>query len=126
MAVILLVDDDRDVRDTLARMLRSADHEVIEAEGGLAALTTIEAAGTLDLLLTDIVMPGLNGFNLARMAIVKRPSLRVLYLTAFAETELVARDTGLRYGRMLKKPIAIDAFLAEITRALAAGGGSRR
>jgi CheY-like chemotaxis protein len=126
MAVILLVDDDRDVRVTLSEMLRSAGHEVIEADGGIAALTVIEAAGSLDLLLTDVVMPGLNGFNLARMAIVKRPSLKLLYLTAFAETELVARDTGSRYGRMLTKPIAIGALLAEIAAALSTAGGNRR
>jgi two-component system, cell cycle sensor histidine kinase and response regulator CckA len=119
MAIVLVVDDDSDVLDSLAAMVRSGDHQVITARNGVDALLIIESSVHLDLMLTDIVMPGLHGFNLARMAKIKRPSLRVLYLSGFTEGREVTRDTGPQYGKLLHKPIIAEALNSEIAAALA-------
>jgi CheY-like chemotaxis protein len=120
MATIMVVDDEPDIATTLGELLRSAGHQVVEAGGGLAALTILEEGQPLDLMMTDIIMPGLNGFSLARMAKTWRPRLKILYLTGYAETEIAARDTGLRYGKILRKPIRAVTLFAEVDAALEA------
>lgn len=84
--VILAVDDDADVRATVARQLRELGYQVLEADAALAALAILEKAERVDLLFTDIVMPGsLNGKELADMARKKQPGLKVLLTSGFAE-----------------------------------------
>jgi CheY-like chemotaxis protein len=120
MATILLVDDDPDVLTLLAAMLQSAGHRMLHAKSGTDALDILDREIAVDLLLTDIVMPGLNGFNLARMARSRRRDLRVLYLTAFHETAVTMRDAGERYGKLLCKPIRATELCHEVDAALAA------
>ena len=55
----------------------------------------------LDLMITDVVMPGLNGFSLARMALSRRPALKILYLSGGYESAQVSRDQGERLGELL-------------------------
>ena len=97
MAALLLVDDDADVLDALASALASMGHTVARASGGLAALEIIDRQEPVDLLLTDVVMPGLHGFNLARMAILRRPDIRILYMSVEVKyeglTQLTAQAT---------------------------------
>jgi DNA-binding response OmpR family regulator len=64
-------------------------------------------------------MPGLNGFNLARMARLRRESLKILYLTGFFEEVITLRDGGAKYGKLLRKPIIPQQLRAEIDSALA-------
>src|SRR5205807_5220296 len=83
--VILLVDDDGDVRAVAAAMLREAGHAVIEAGSGGAALECLERdAGDIELMIADIVMPGMSGFELAHAARAGRPDLPVLFVTGYA------------------------------------------
>jgi CheY-like chemotaxis protein len=119
LAAVLLVDDDGDVRTVLAAALTGMGHRVVPAADGLEALEVIDRKEPLDLLLTDVVMPGLHGFNLARMAILRRPSIRVLYMSGYAEGEVVTRDSGRRYGKLLEKPLRPDELKLEIEHALA-------
>ena len=70
----------------------------------------------VDLLFTDVVMPGISGFELARQAKLIRRNLSVLYATGFADQ---AKGKGIRYGKILEKPIRADEILAEISQALA-------
>jgi CheY-like chemotaxis protein len=81
MAFILLVEHNREVLGILAEILKSADHDVIEATNGIAALDIVQSGRPLDLIVTDLVTPGLDGFELARRSLAQRPNLRVLYLT---------------------------------------------
>jgi len=120
MAVVMVVDDDPDVLAVLVRAVTGGGHQVIEVPSGLAALDVLDRGTQIDLLLTDVVMPGLNGFNLARMARMRRPELRVLYVTGYWETETVQKDQGLRFGNLLKKPVRPDRLLAAVKQALAA------
>ena len=119
MASLLLVDDDEDVLNALAAVLATTGHKVARAAGGVAALDILDGREPLDLLLTDVVMPGLHGFNLARMAVLRRPELRVLYMSGFTELDVVTQDTGPRYGKLLEKPMRPDQLRLEVEQALA-------
>src|SRR5262249_46614152 len=81
MPKIVVVDDDPDVLDTIAAILKRAGHCVHKATGGQAALEFFDQYDKVDLLLTDVLMPGLNGFNLARLAKARQPAVKVLYLS---------------------------------------------
>jgi two-component system cell cycle response regulator CpdR len=120
MAHVLIVDDETDVLETLALIIEAAGHTVSTAKDGVAALDVLDGGNSLDLLLTDVVMPGLNGFNLARMARQRRSSLRVLYLTGFSEQAVSMRDPGDRYGKILTKPILPADLRREVNAALTA------
>jgi CheY-like chemotaxis protein len=96
-ATILLVDDDPDVRDYAASVLEQLGYGVVRAGDGETALGLLERERDIDLLFTDVVMPGLNGFEVARIAQDVRPGLPVLFASGYA-TDLTPA------GRLLKKP----------------------
>ena len=73
----------------------------------------------VSLMVTDIVMPGLNGFNLARMARMRRSGMKILYLTGFHEQADAMRDTGQRLGKLLLKPFKAADLRKEVDAALA-------
>jgi PAS domain S-box-containing protein len=81
---ILLVEDDAGVRAVTAAMLKELQFTVIEADNGSHALDIVDREPEIDLLFTDIVMPGMNGFELGRLARERRPQLPVLYATGYA------------------------------------------
>jgi two-component system, cell cycle sensor histidine kinase and response regulator CckA len=105
---VLVVDDDADVLEALSAALAAMGHVVESAPGGLAALAVLDRVHDIELLLTDVVMPGLHGFNLARMALMRKPDLRVLYFTGNAEIDIVQKDSGPKYGKILYKPLRPD------------------
>lgn len=120
MANILIVDDDPEVLGILDITLTDAGHHVIPATSGVNALDILEKEESLDLLLTDVVMPGLNGFNLARMARNRLPFIKVLYLTGFHEQSVAMRDQGDKLGKLLTKPILPDDLADEVHKVLQA------
>jgi CheY-like chemotaxis protein len=120
MATVMVVDDDPDVLATLASMLKVSGHAVVEAGNGIEALNVLDRGESLDLLLTDVIMPGLNGFNLARMARSRRPGLKVLYLTGWFQTAETMLDHGEKYGKLLTKPILPEDLKREVNAVLAA------
>jgi DNA-binding response OmpR family regulator len=100
----------------VAAILRQHGFTVLVAEDGYAAIRLLMEF-PVDLMFTDVVMPGLNGFELAEQAKLIRPSLRVLYATAWGER---LQDRGrVRYGKVLGKPLRAEELVAEIRRALA-------
>ena len=120
MATVLIVDDDPDVLDALSAVVASAGHAVERAASGLSALDILDRPRPIDLLLTDVVMPGLHGFNLARMARLRMAEIRVLYISGFMELETIIQDEGPRLGKLLTKPIAPGDLRREVAEALAA------
>ena len=87
---ILFVDDDLYVRTTAARALRSRGYVVLEAASGNAALELIHDHGNvIDLLVTDVVMPGMDGRTLVEAATKDRPDLQVLYMSGYADDSVV-------------------------------------
>ncbi len=113
--IILVVEDESTVRDFLLRLLSDKGFTVITAQDAYEAICVI-AERHVDLLFTDIVMPGADGFDLAAQAKLIRPSLKVLYSTGFAEK--AKGRFGPRYGKLLEKPIRADALIAAIEKAL--------
>jgi CheY-like chemotaxis protein len=81
---VLVVDDDPDVRQFTAALLTDAGFEVREATGAPAALDLLAGGEAVDVLLTDIKMPGMTGLELARRARERRPDLRVLFMSGYA------------------------------------------
>lgn len=103
---ILVVEDDRDVRELAIAVLEAAGYRVLEAASGDEALRLLLAHTDLriDLLFTDIVMPGgLDGIDLANEARALRPELKVLYATGFANLVREHREDEL-HGSVLAKP----------------------
>jgi CheY-like chemotaxis protein len=111
----LIAEDDARVRDGVVALLREHGFVVLVAEDGDAALRLL-VAHEVDLLLTDVAMPGINGFEIAQQAKSMRPGLRLLCMTGYAEE---AADKGILYGKVIQKPFGAGQLLAEITQALA-------
>lgn len=100
--LILVVDDDDGVRELAGTILRDAGYRVLEAETGRHAVMLFEANPDIALIVTDIVMPGLDGFVLADMTKFKRPDVKILYTTAYLNE--VRDKLGVVHGAILRKP----------------------
>jgi PAS domain S-box-containing protein len=109
---ILVVDDDADVRDITVQLLREGGYAVAEAHSGLAALAALERGETYDLVVVDIAMAGLNGIETVRQWRERRPGLRVLFITGYADTSMFDAQTGA--DPVLKKPFSRDALTAAV------------
>lgn len=119
MARILVVDDDANTIGVLCATLVRAGYAVERAPSGQAALEMLEKSATVDLLLTDVKMPDIDGFGLARTARSRRPALRVIYLSGNpAQVQMV--DKGAKFGPVLSKTISGGHLLDAIEQALAA------
>ena len=103
---ILLVEDEEMVRELAVDIFRGAGHTVLDAPNGAAALAILDRhEGRVDLLVTDLVMPGMNGIELARKVCDSRPGIPVLYMSGYAE-DAKERLGDLDEGRaFLQKPI---------------------
>jgi PAS domain S-box-containing protein len=112
---VLVVEDDRDVRAYLVELLRDLNYRVLSAHDAVSALGLIEESDIrIDLLLTDVVLPGMNGRQLAEQAKNRRPNLRVLFTTGYSRNAIVHQgrlDPGVA---MIQKPITQDALAARI------------
>jgi CheY-like chemotaxis protein len=117
-SVILLVDDDPEVRTLAATCLRQRGHRVREASNGRAALAVLDGGETFDLLVADFAMPGMNGVELAEEALLQWPGLPVLFVTGYAET--LALSGSLANAPLIKKPFRLADFVAAVEHAVAA------
>jgi nitrogen-specific signal transduction histidine kinase len=115
---VLLVEDEAAVRELVERILRKAGFEVIAAPDALVALRLAAEAGPFDLLVSDVVMPSMNGIELARELRASRPDLRVLLMSGYTE-EAVGR-VGPDGLDLLAKPFTADELLGRIRQVLVA------
>ena len=113
---ILVVDDEESMLKLAAAILQRDGYQVVTAQNGLAAMTALDENPDITLLFTDIKMPGIDGFILADMAKVRRPDLKVLYATGFADE--VGTKPGVRHGKILEKPYDPPQLRAEVRRLL--------
>ncbi|HEY0880584.1 MAG TPA: ATP-binding protein, partial [Archangium sp.] len=116
---VLLVEDDTQVRQAVEGMLRRAGYRVLNAANGDAAVKVSEGyAGTIDVLLTDVIMPGVSGRKLAEKLRAQRPGLRVLFMSGYSDDEL-ARDGTLDPDvQFIRKPLTNEALLARLRKVL--------
>src|SRR5690349_5916953 len=116
--IVLIVDDDDQVLDIAAIVLASLGYQVIPATNGEAALEIVKYYRDIDLLMTDIIMPGsIDGWELARRAKQLRPEIGVLYTTGHGERQLPEQSRpGL--GPLLPKPWRADQLVSLVNRAL--------
>ncbi|MFL5254087.1 MAG: response regulator [Rhodopila sp.] len=115
-ATVLVVEDEERIREMIAMLLTEQGYSVIEAEDGPAGLSVVQSAARLDLLLTDIGLPGLNGRQLADAARVRRPGLPVLLITGYAGAAMDDADLPPEM-EVLRKPFTFDK-LTDRVRAL--------
>jgi len=112
---ILLAEDDAAMRHYLSRALRHAGYLVDAVDRGTAALPLLRA-GEYDLLLSDIVMPEMDGIELAQQCAQISPFTRVMFITGFAAVSLTSHDGMGQPARMLSKPFHLKDLVAEIER----------
>jgi signal transduction histidine kinase/ActR/RegA family two-component response regulator len=111
--VVLVVEDQADVRAQIVEVLANMGCEVVEAVDGVEGLRLIDQRGHLDLLVTDVGLPGLSGRQLADAARAATPGLRVLFITGYAGTAL--DHAHLTDGmEILRKPFALDELAARV------------
>ncbi len=113
--VVLVVEDETAVRMVVTEVLSDLGYTVLEAENGQSGLQMIESRARIDLLLTDVGLPGgMNGRQLADAARQRRPNLKVLFFTGYAESAAV-RDGRMERGmEIMIKPFALDALAAKV------------
>ena len=112
---ILLVEDDNGVRDLVRRELLKTGYQVIEAKNGVeACLTATQQSYHVDLLLTDVVMPGMNGRELAEHLAVIKPNLRVLFMSGYLDDISVNSGMDPHRTTFLQKPFTPDLLLRTV------------
>jgi len=121
MPTILLVDDDPHVRPMIRDILELGGHDVIEAGGAEEAFEVeAEHEGPIDLVLTDVMMPGLTGPEMARRLRPRRPEAKLLYMSAFTEVDFASQGIDLDAGvPVLSKPFGIDELTSKVEEVLA-------
>ncbi len=117
-ARVLLVEDDAAVRAATARILTSVGHQVASFADGEAALQALSGLGEIDLLLTDVVMPGMSGPRVAREVLRRRPNIGVLFMSGFPGDELLLDGMSISETPYLPKPFHNAELLDAVSRAL--------
>jgi signal transduction histidine kinase len=119
---ILVVEDDKDLRVYLIDALRGLNYHVIGAQDAVAALGILEqAAIKVDLLLTDVVMPGMNGRQLSRRARELRPKLKVLFMSGYSRSAVVHQGRVDLDVQLIQKPISLLDLSTRLRDALERG-----
>lgn len=112
--MVMIVEDDPSVRMIVVEVLEELGYGVIEAIDARTAIPILESARQVDLLVTDVGLPGMNGRQLAEVARQSRPELKILFITGYAESAVV-RDGFLDEGmEMLTKPFAVEILAAKL------------
>jgi two-component system, cell cycle response regulator CpdR len=122
MVRILLAEDDDSMREYLARALERTGYAVKAANSGLAALEYLKRE-SFDLLLTDIVMPELDGIELAQRAAVLHPDMRVMFITGFAAVTLQGGSVPAD-AKVLSKPFHLRDLVLEVDRMFQLGNAA--
>jgi PAS domain S-box-containing protein len=113
--VVLVIDDDPTIRMLVAELLGEAGYSVIEAPDGPAGLKVLESNARIDLLITDVGLPGgMNGRQVADAARVARPKLKVLFITGYAENAVIGKNRLENGMYVMTKPFQIDVLANRI------------
>jgi two-component system cell cycle response regulator CpdR len=119
MTKILLAEDDTDMRRFLVKALQQAGYEVISYDNGLSAYQRLREE-PFELLLTDIVMPEMDGIELARRAAELDPDIKIMFITGFAAVALNPDSSAPKHAKVLSKPFHLRDLVNEVQKVLAA------
>lgn len=113
---LLLVDDNDDVREITALLLRDSGYNVIESSSGLEALAAIDADPAIDLLIVDFAMPGMSGIELLEQARVKIPQIKAVFITGYVDHS--SFNGKFVNEIVIKKPFTIGQLAPALRKAL--------
>ena len=116
---ILLAEDDNDMRRFLVKALENAGYDVASFDNGLSAYNRLREE-PFELLLTDIVMPEMDGIELARKATELDPEIKVMFITGFAAVALNPDSQAPRDAKVLSKPFHMRDLVSEVDKMMAA------
>lgn len=119
MERILLAEDDDDMRRFLQKALETAGYDVVAFDNGLSAYHRMKDE-PFTLLLTDIVMPEMDGIELARRATELDPDIKVMFITGFAAVALNPENEAPKNAKVLSKPFHLRELVQQVERLLAA------
>jgi PAS domain S-box-containing protein len=111
---ILVVEDDADVRAFICQALQELDYAVLQAGDAPAALKVLDGGDHIDLLLTDVILPGPNGRELASAAQHLRPQLKVLFMTGYSRNAIVHQGRLDEGVQLIQKPLSYASLAAKI------------
>jgi CheY-like chemotaxis protein len=112
---ILLVEDEKGVRELAREYLRTCGYQVVEAEDGHTALELAAMhAGSIDLLMTDVVMPGISGKELAERVKSQRPGIKVLYMSGYTDQSVVKHGILETDAVLLQKPFTMATLALKL------------
>ena len=116
---MLLVEDEESVRQLVRETLEAKGYHVVEAENGRAGLAAAaKYVGTIDLVITDVVMPGMGGRELAEQVVKIRPETKVLYLSGYTEDTIVNEGTIESGTAFLQKPFTLQNLSRKVREVL--------
>ena len=119
MTDIILVDDDEAMRSFLQTALTRAGHRVTSFGDGLSAYNHLAIPEQpADLLLTDIVMPGMDGIELSQRALDLRPGIRIMYITGFGTVSRNTLPDRAQDAQVMAKPLHLSQLVSEVNRQL--------
>jgi PAS domain S-box-containing protein len=118
---VLVVEDEPLVRLLITDVLEELGYKALEANDGPGGLRILQSPQRIDLLITDIGLPGLNGRQIADAARVTRPDLKVLFMTGYAENAVASKGILASGMQIITKPFAMDAFTQRIRELMEAG-----
>jgi CheY-like chemotaxis protein len=118
-ATILLVEDRDDVRTVTRRMLQKCGYTVLEAGDGMEAIEISDRRQEpIQLLVTDVVMPGMSGRELAERLAPRRPGMKVLFMSGFTRDEILPEGGEATGTAFIQKPFKLDQLLAKVAEML--------
>jgi len=124
---VLLVEDALDVREFVARVLKRSGYLVQMADSPATAMQLLESSSThYDLLLSDVIMPGMNGRELADIVVTQRPGIAVLFMSGYTDNAIIHHGVLDPRTNFLHKPFTPDQLLLEIRRALTDNAARRQ
>jgi Response regulator containing CheY-like receiver, AAA-type ATPase, and DNA-binding domains len=116
---VLLVEDDEQVRRFIRSLLTNDGYEVLEARTGADGLAVaMQRRGDIDLLLSDMLLPELSGFDLAQSLRLQFPDLKILFITGYVEGDIVQRCLGELGATFLDKPFQPSVLLNKVREAI--------
>lgn len=115
---VLLVEDEQAIRELVRIILERAGHRVFEAATPEEAIERFDAIDSIDLLLTDVVMPAMSGFDLFHVLLERQPSLRVLFISGFIDYATFEPTIADKGAAFLEKPFSADALMRKVREVL--------